>query len=316
VTPTLSILIPTRNAAAYLPDWQRALELQRGAPIYEVIAVDSGSTDGTPELLERAGVGVLKIRPEDFGHGKTRNLGLSACQGDLVLLTVQDALPQGPGFLANLVQPLIEDLRVAAVRARQVPPPGSPAAVRWRVEQAPAFDTRTRRYELAPGEDLPGMPPDQALEFCGLDFVATCIRRDVWKRLALPEAPFAEDRAWAARILGDGLAWVHRPDAVVLHAHDRPVDYSFRRRYLEERGRRDLLGRNGSLASLPVVRALLGSAALARDIAWFLQQSGGPGPAATQMRDAAADLWAGEAGSMLAQIEAALDRPWRYQGTV
>ena len=316
MTPTLSILIPTRNAAAYLPDWQRALELQRGAPVYEVIAIDSGSSDGTPELLERAGVGVMRIAPEEFGHGKTRNLGLAACQGELVLLTVQDALPQGPGFLANVISPFLQDTRIAAVRARQVPPADARPAVRWRCERAPAFAAQPQRYELAPGERLEDLPAATALQHCGLDFVATCIRREVWKRLALPEQPFAEDRAWAARILGDGLAWVHAPAATVIHAHDRRPGYTFRRRYLEQRSRQALLGSDPSLQGRPLVRAALGSLELARAAPWFLPRSQGAAAAAGELASAAADLWAGEAGALLARADAVMGKEWRWVGEV
>jgi len=284
--------------------------------MYEVIAVDSGSTDGTPEWLEAAGVGVLRVRPEDFGHGKTRNLGLAACQGDLVLLTVQDALPQGPGFLASLIRPFLDDPQLAAVRARQAPPPEAAPAARWRAARTPAGSQARRRYQLAPGEQLAHRPPDRALEYCGLDFVATCLRRDVWRRVALPEVPFAEDRAWARQILERGYAWAHEPEAVVLHAHDRPPGYAFRRRYLEARGRRDLLGPDRRPVGWPPVRAVLGTADLARDAAWFAREAGGPAPGLEQLAAAAADLWAGEAGAALGAVDAWRGREWRYVGAV
>ena len=57
--------------------------------------IDSGSTDGTIEFLkDQPRTAVHSIPSEEFGHGKTRNLGASMAKGDLVLMTVQDARPR------------------------------------------------------------------------------------------------------------------------------------------------------------------------------------------------------------------------------
>lgn len=47
----LSIVVPTRNVARYLPAALASIEAQVGAPAVEVVAVDGASTDGTCDLL-------------------------------------------------------------------------------------------------------------------------------------------------------------------------------------------------------------------------------------------------------------------------
>ncbi|MCZ6688910.1 MAG: glycosyltransferase, partial [Planctomycetota bacterium] len=49
--PEVSVLLPIRNAVATLPEALESLRAQTAGSI-EVVAVDDGSTDGTPEVLE------------------------------------------------------------------------------------------------------------------------------------------------------------------------------------------------------------------------------------------------------------------------
>lgn len=99
----ISIVIATKDRAAYL---ERALESfgkQIGAPSFEVIVVDNGSTDGTRELIERARIGsafpVSSIYEAQPNRGAARNRGIAAAQGHLVLFCDDDVYAP-PGFLA------------------------------------------------------------------------------------------------------------------------------------------------------------------------------------------------------------------------
>jgi len=314
---TLSIVIPVKNGARYLPEWKRALEMQRAAPAFEVIAVDSGSSDSTPDLLEQLGVKVLKVPPGEFGHARTRNLAIAAAAGDLVLMTVQDAVPASRNFLSAITRPFFENTRLAGVRARQVPGPETPLWAAWLVSRCPAASAKRRKYSLAPGEDLAQMSRKRVLDMCGLDFVASCIRRDIWQKTALPEIGFGEDKAWTAHILEHGWAWLHEPDAVVMHAHSRPAMYSFKRAYIEERANSKLPGREPmppfllNAASLP-----LGIASLARDVPWYLERSGGLPGAVRDLGRAGQEICARSLGAFLADIDLLLGRGERFKGQV
>ena len=65
---TLSIAIVTLNEAGNL---ERTLASVRFAD--EIVVVDSGSTDGTPEIVSEYPVGLHRIPPEEFHHARTRN---------------------------------------------------------------------------------------------------------------------------------------------------------------------------------------------------------------------------------------------------
>jgi glycosyltransferase involved in cell wall biosynthesis len=81
--PKVSIIIPTYNAAAFLP---RAVEsvLTQTYPRVQVVVVDDGSTDETPHLLKRFGSPVLCRRQTNRGPAAARNFGLSVAEGEYI----------------------------------------------------------------------------------------------------------------------------------------------------------------------------------------------------------------------------------------
>jgi glycosyltransferase involved in cell wall biosynthesis len=99
----LSVVIATKDRAAYL---ERALESfgkQIGAPSFEVIVVDNGSTDATRDVVERARTQqqypVSYVYEAQPNRGAARNRGIAAAQGHLVLFCDDDVYAP-PGFLA------------------------------------------------------------------------------------------------------------------------------------------------------------------------------------------------------------------------
>ncbi|MEM9065824.1 MAG: glycosyltransferase family 2 protein [Planctomycetota bacterium] len=86
--PDLSVAIVCKNNRATIG---RTLESVRGLA-REVVAVDSGSTDGTIELLESGGATV--IRSEWLGHVKTKQRALEACSCAWVLSLDSDESPE------------------------------------------------------------------------------------------------------------------------------------------------------------------------------------------------------------------------------
>lgn len=93
-----SVIIPARNEAAYLPLTLRALEAQHKAPA-EVIVVDNGSTDGTPDVARAWGARVLRCT--EPGVARARQWGLEAARSGWVATTDADSLPS-PQWLQRL----------------------------------------------------------------------------------------------------------------------------------------------------------------------------------------------------------------------
>ena len=65
----ISILLLTLNGGERLREALTAIRAQQGAPPYEVLAIDSGSTDQTLDIVGALADRVVAIPPAEFGHG-------------------------------------------------------------------------------------------------------------------------------------------------------------------------------------------------------------------------------------------------------
>jgi len=116
--PTASVVIPTRNRCATLATLLARVAPQAEAAAAEVVVVDNGSTDGTPETLRQLEAdGKLRIVFEPIpGATRARNAGARAARGEVVAFVDDDALPSD-GWLTALLAPF-ENPRVAAAGGR------------------------------------------------------------------------------------------------------------------------------------------------------------------------------------------------------
>lgn len=97
--PTVSVIIPTFNAGAYIVQAISSVLASRDVSI-EVIVIDDQSTDDTWKILEGFGDSVQKIRQEKGGPYKARNLGARLARGEwLAFLDADDEWI--PGKLAK-----------------------------------------------------------------------------------------------------------------------------------------------------------------------------------------------------------------------
>jgi glycosyltransferase involved in cell wall biosynthesis len=98
--PWLSVVVPTYNGAAYLPAALESVAAQADDGV-EVVAVDDGSTDATPAILESfAGRLRLTVVRRRVGNWVANtNLGLEHARGEWVCFLHQDDLWR-PGRLA------------------------------------------------------------------------------------------------------------------------------------------------------------------------------------------------------------------------
>ena len=225
--PFVSVVIPTRNGMDTLPPVVDAVRGQRANFAFEIVAVDSSSTDGSEAFL-RIGVDrFVSIPAATFNHGMTRNLGVQYARGELVVMLVQDAEPASEEWLQELVEPLIGDMTVAGAFARQQPRDGASALTREYASRWVAASRESRVVSLT-AHDYERLLPAARLDACAFDNVCSCIRRSVWLQHPFRATPIAEDLEWAREILLAGWKIAYVPSAVVLHSHDRSVADSLR----------------------------------------------------------------------------------------
>ncbi len=119
--PEISIIIPTKNGALLIDRVLQAVFTQKTSFSYEVIIIDSGSTDETLQLVQRYPVRICRIPPEDFSHSRTRNYGakLSFAHHYIVFIN-QDAVPCGELWLDKLVESIEFEPGIKAVCATEL----------------------------------------------------------------------------------------------------------------------------------------------------------------------------------------------------
>ena len=255
----VSILILTKNGMATLPaTLDRIAEQNRDRPL-EVVAVDSGSTDGTTELLARRVDKLVEIPAASFNHGGTRNLGIRHCSGELIVLIVQDALPISKDWLITLTRPLLEDKSIAGSYARQVPRPDADAVTRYYVEHYLGGSATPRTSSVSDRKEFDRLSALERLALCTFDNVCSCIRRSVWQDHEFPESFIAEDVAWAREVLLAGYQLAFVASAVVVHSHHRSARYELDRTYLIHQRFHALFGLATVPSVLHLVRAVLTS---------------------------------------------------------
>jgi rhamnosyltransferase len=253
--PRASVVIPVRDGAHDLPALLAALAAQDLGAL-ELLAIDSGSRDGSPELLESRGVRTLRIPPASFDHGETRNRGARAAAASIVVFLSQDAVPADAGTLRRLVDALDAEQRLAGAFARQVPRGDADALTRRDLGSSAAGGRQPRTVFLA-DVGFEAQPPAGRHALACFDNVASAVRRELLLAHPFSATRFGEDLEWGLRMLrlGHGLAYV--PDAVVVHSHPRSVRGLYRRNYLGHR----LLQRLFELRTVPDVPHLIRAAA-------------------------------------------------------
>jgi len=119
--PEISIIMPTKNGGSLLDRVLTSVYSQKTDFTYEVVAVDSGSTDNTLEILKRYPVKLIQIPPTEFSHSKTRNYGatLAGASKYYVFLN-QDAIPTDEQWLDNLVYSIEFESGLKAVCATEL----------------------------------------------------------------------------------------------------------------------------------------------------------------------------------------------------
>jgi glycosyltransferase involved in cell wall biosynthesis len=83
MTPLISVIIPTYNSAKYLPETLESV-LKQTFKDFEIIVVDDGSSDHTPDVIKPYLDRVKYVQKSNGGPASARNLGLTHAKGEFV----------------------------------------------------------------------------------------------------------------------------------------------------------------------------------------------------------------------------------------
>lgn len=238
----VTVAIPVRNGGVLLVGVLESLARQTVS--HELLICDSGLSDGSADLARRHGARVIEIAPEQFNHGRTRNLLLGQASGSHVALLTQDAEPADELWLQRLLTGFDLSPDVTLVYGPYIPRASASVGVRielaeWfrslSLDGAPRVDRLSVEERLIPASGLLG----QRGFFTDAN---ACVARSAWEQVPFREVPYAEDRALAMDMLRAGYAKVYLPDAAVLHSHQYSASEQLRRCFDEWRGLYEIYG--------------------------------------------------------------------------
>jgi rhamnosyltransferase len=215
-----SILVLTKNEARNIHACLKAVYAQKGVPRFEVIVVDSDSTDATVDIAKRFPVRLERIPAAAFHHSRTRNFAASLAEGEILVFLVADATPVSDTWLRTLIANF-DDPGVGAVYGRQLPNP------ECSLEREDALDTIYGAERVVKD---PAHRNGLGYRFYHFSDVNAAIRRTVWQQNPFPEdLKVFEDLGIAKLILDSGWKIVYEPEASVFHSHGHTTMGLFKR---------------------------------------------------------------------------------------
>ena len=221
---TFTVVIPTFRRPGTLFAVLDALAVQTGAPDFEVVVVDDGSGDETPERLGRyrPGYPFRFLSQKNSGPAAARNRGVREASGRIVLFLGDDTVPE-----ASLLS--------VHARAHAEATPDAVAVLGYTTwpagQKVSPFLDHINEYGLQFGYRLIDDPERVPFNFFYTSNVS--LPRALLIDAGLFDTTFPhaawEDIEAAYRLMQRGMRMLYRPSAVARHHHDITFA-SFRRR--------------------------------------------------------------------------------------
>jgi rhamnosyltransferase len=215
--PLVSIILRSYNEAWALRETLPALKQQEYRN-WELIVIDSGSTDGSVALLEEASPRhLVQIKPQEYVPGRVMNAGICLARAEYCIFLNADATPQGPNWLRPLVTPLFHQ-NTAAVFGRQIPRPECYAVYACDYERCFGPERESAHWEHF------------------FSMVSSGLRKDIWaKRGFLETIQYAEDDEYTRWCRAQGYSIVYCPESVVMHSHNYSPQQAYKRSFGDAR---------------------------------------------------------------------------------
>ena len=253
----VSVVIPTKNAGPLFDAVLKQVLLQETNWPFEVLVIDSGSSDGTLALVRGyPSVRLIEIAPSEFGHGRTRNFAVGASSGEFIAMITQDALPVNKDWLAEMVASIEQDPNIAGVFGRHIA--HSDASIFTENELEQHFSGFLAQPVV--GLDNPvRYKKDQGYRQFLYFFSDNnaLIRRTIWEKIPYPEVDFAEDQAWARLIVEAGYLKAYSHKAVVAHSHNYGFIERLQRSFDESYALQRIFGYGGELKFINAMKSYL-----------------------------------------------------------
>ncbi len=213
--PFVSIIMRSFNEGWALRETLPALKRQDYRK-WELIVIDSGSTDGSVELIRAAKPRhFIQIKAEEYNPSRVMNHGMELSRSEFGVFLNADATPQGSEWLGPLVTGL-QDPKTAAVFGRQIPRPNCQAVFTHDYERCFGLQRDSVKWEHF------------------FSMVSSGIRKDIWsKRGFLQKMQYSEDDEYTRWCREQGYRVGYCPESVVMHSHNYTPEQAYKRSFGE-----------------------------------------------------------------------------------
>jgi 2-desacetyl-2-hydroxyethyl bacteriochlorophyllide A dehydrogenase len=205
-----SIIIRTFNEEKHIGRLLDSI-LNQNYTNWEIIIVDSGSTDNTLEIAKNYPARVVRIDPEDFSFGRSLNVGCQSAQGNYAVFASAHTYPVDNTWLQRIISPF-DDPKIGMVYGRQI----------W-------IDT-TKLSEERDFTIIYGLKSKILVEEAFGNNANAAIRMALWKEIPYDERLTGlEDIDWAKKIQARGYYVYYKADACLVHIHQETYKQIYRR---------------------------------------------------------------------------------------
>jgi rhamnosyltransferase len=215
--PFVSIIMRSYNEAWALRETLPALQAQ-DYKNWELIVIDSGSTDGSVELIQQSRPKhFVQILPHEYNPARVMNQGMQLARSDFGIFLNADATPQGNNWLRPLVGALL-NARVAAVFGRQIPRPDCQAVFAHDYERCFGLNRESANWEHF------------------FSMASSGIRKDIWSKRGFDtRMQYSEDDEYTRWCRAQGYEMIYVPGSVVMHSHNYTAAQARKRSFGEAR---------------------------------------------------------------------------------
>jgi len=197
--PRVSFVIRTKDESMWVGKVLQFL-MDQTFRDFEIIIVDSGSTDKTLEIVKKFPIRLMQIKPEEFNYSYALNLGISKANGKYIGIISGHSIPVSDSWLSDGLKNF-KDRKVAAISGNNS---SVPVGYFSRSLGRLFFKTYQKKLNFNPW----------------MTNTNSLIRKDLWEQYPFDEKlPECEDYDWASEMIARGYNVIKDPKFNVFHSH-------------------------------------------------------------------------------------------------
>jgi rhamnosyltransferase len=209
----ISLVMRSYNEAWAIEDTLNGIFDQDYTGEIELIVIDSGSTDGSHDIIKRyKPKEFIVLKPGTYVPGKVLNQGFRLSTNDWVVFLNSDATPANKQWLTELLTAAINSPKLGAAFSRQIP--------RDECQAVFAHD-----YERCFG---PGRESKNWDHFFSM--VSCVAYKPTWEQIPIREdLQYAEDDEWTRRLKAAGYEILLAEKSIAIHSHNYTPTQAYKR---------------------------------------------------------------------------------------